>query len=397
MNLSASQVIPAGIGYNYWFIDASGFNPQWFSFPSTGSFALDHSVFEMSHFTSGDMGEIIDASTKTSGTVTLSNSVILPDDLGNATTELIADLGTPANSWAISHVFYWGRFVASTTFGAIQNNETIQSNTGVVSMQDSILYSDLGGSTNGFFKAESQNLATITNANACSTCSYNAGFNYINTYPGCTACTNQANGYSGKYSSTPGTLDLDITNPDDSLGPGGSKRVNPWLTDYTRSLATFASAYLGHTASAGVWSSGTAYVGPSATTAVGGDVVSHTTGGIYFGKTILYHCYNTGGCPSGTANEPSVGANWRNYWELASLYYIRQGIGAGVTGVPVSIVDGSIGCTVAAPCGITQALVQWVINGVRPQNPKFRNKAHDSVSDIGPSPMVRIPAFGVAP
>jgi hypothetical protein len=369
---NAVFALPSAASNSYFYVDLSTYNPHWIT-----SSAVSTSAFEMSHFSPGDSGEVVAQSG-----MGLTGTILMPDDSGYATSEWASLVGGVYSGVGISRNVYWGRYWAPVVFGPLQFNEGGQTNVGAVSMQDNILYSDTGGSA-GFYKSEVVTSCS-TNTNYCAACSYNAGYNY--TVPNATVsgCNNQSNGYGGNWASgwhtTNSDLDLDISNPDDNLGPGGSGRVNPWFADSTRQLATFASRYLGHAATAGTWASGTTYNY--------GDIVTYTVGGIYWGNPVLYRCIVSPTCAAGSTAEPSVGASWRTNWELASLYYLRQGVAA-----QTSITDGAIGCS---GCTLTQALLNWVFAGFTPQNPKLRGGAHDG-SYVGAMPMLRIPAFGVTP
>jgi hypothetical protein len=160
------------------------------------------------------------------------------------------------------------------------------------------------------------------------------------TNPSCSNCTNQANGYAAKWTSTPGASDFIAA---------------PYFADTTRNVATWDTAYL-HTAAGTQWTSGLG-------TLAYGYIVSDPQATVYGGATINYRCYVLAGCNTATtATEPNIGASWRTQWEFASLADIRTATAAG------TLYNGSTAI---------QALEAWVKQGFTPQNPALWCSGHD--------------------
>jgi len=175
--------------------------------------------------------------------------------------------------------------------------------------------------------------------------------------------TNQGNGYAAKYSRTPGTNDLS---------------VDPRFGDYQRSVELFDTEYLGHTAT--VWSAGATYTPGVSIVQSSDPTVKWNLPVNYRYREAIYGCSGANPQP-GLVSTPT----WRNCWEFASLYDLRQGIGAGTV-----YTDGAIGC--ASGCTPNQALMGWIRRGYTPQNPLLRKAAHDGI-DTGAVQMDKIVVF----
>jgi hypothetical protein len=311
----------------------------------------------------------------------------------------------------------------------IQSNETFNTPTGsLTSAMNNLTFSTLA---NSYFKFETQSSGGTLQVDVCSpsNCDYNFGYNFALTEPSCTQCTNQGNGYSGKWSVTPGAHD---------------QTLNPNFLDYKRSAELWDVKYLGNVYSA--WSSSGTY--PY------GSFVSDSNSTLYWGQTVNFRCINLTGCNgSNTASEPgridlfttsaqavtvtgspinilvasSAGFHagdtvaalnpgggsstqtvtavpdgthitlngfqfapggstftisnitWRNYWEWASYYWLRVYTASGRTWT-----DSSIG--VSGADAIT-TMMSWVRKGYAPTNPAFKGAASDG-GDIGAVPVV---------
>lgn len=180
---------------------------------------------------------------------------------------------------------------------------------------------------------------------------YNCGWGHDTTDPTQIGrFVNQGRGYAASFSSTPGVHDTD---------------VDPMFFDYQRAIELWDSKYLGHTATA--WSSGGSYSV--------GDMVSHSRSEVYWSLPVNYRYIGSGSNP-----EPGLlgqTPDWRTCWEWASLYRLRNAIGAGTT-----YTDASIGASGDIP---TLALIKWIRTGYRPTNPLLKTAAHDGTT-IGAMP-----------
>jgi hypothetical protein len=224
-------------------------------------------------------------------------------------------------------------------------------------------------------------------------CDYNNGWNMLTNGGG---FSNGGNGYADNFSSVPGQHDLS---------------VNPMFVDATRNMATFDTAYLHNTATA--WSSGATYsVGNMVSSS---DPTLYATTAMGFPSTgaVINYRYTNGtapisnGFPSGATcggTNPKPGlytAASRACWEWASLYDIRQAIGATTlnSGVcpgngtwSVQTISGSPGCTWddqtigAHGVDIITTLMQWIRAGYSPTNSLLAGTAHDG-TNIGAMPV----------
>ena len=135
--------------------------------------------------------------------------------------------------------------------------------------------------------------------------------------------------------------------------------------DYQRAVELWDTKYLGHSATA--WSGGASYSI--------GNIVSSSDPTVYWSLTVNYRYINAAGCSSSNPQPGLVATpTWRNCWEWASLYDLRQAIAAGTT-----YTDASISCVACSP---TKALINWIRRGYTPTNNALRGAAHDG-TDIG--------------
>jgi hypothetical protein len=168
--------------------------------------------------------------------------------------------------------------------------------------------------------------------------------------------TNQGKGYAAKFSATPGQHDVD---------------VDPMFLDWQRSVELFDSKYLGNNPA--TWNSGSTY-------AIG-DFVQNSRADVYWNLPVNYRYVNAGAC-AGTNPEPGAGSHWRDCWEWASLFRIREGIRTQQL-----IDDQIIG---AHGEDIITTLNKWIRAGYAPTNTALLGAAHDSF-DIGAVPVVFLP------
>lgn len=177
--------------------------------------------------------------------------------------------------------------------------------------------------------------------------------------------TDAACDYNSEYSAHTYATDYEgtwTTAPGPPTGVGTHDlSVDPQLADATRNLVSFDQRYLGKAAGA-IWATPTVYVV--------GDIVSDPQATVYAGQTLNYRCIADH--TSAAADRPGTGANWRTYWEWASLYWIRQAVAAQTT-----YTDGAIAC---ANCTVIQALIAWVRRGWTPQNLALYLKGHDGAT-----------------
>jgi hypothetical protein len=251
----------------------------------------------------------------------------------------------------------------------IRWGETQPASTGTQEVRSSIAFAP-GGGIGVWYIGWDINSNSSLNLDVCppAKCDYNAALGYAAPDASCSGCTNQGNGYRGKFSSTPGAHDL---------------RVDPHWADYRRNVALFDSRYLGHAAPA--WVSRTAYNV--------GDIVSSAVAGVWWGLTVNYRQVVGPGCTSTAAQPGTMVADghpsvWRasdggtGCWELASLYRLRQAMAA-----KSKIYDGAIQCGYG--CTYIEALFHWVWRGFTPQEPRLRRAGHDG-QDIGAVAMDQI-------
>ena len=185
-------------------------------------------------------------------------------------------------------------------------------------------------------------------------CDYNTGFGlgYQVTEPSWTGYTNQAHGYIGKFSSTPGVHDVD---------------QDPKFVDYKRSVPLFYTKYLSNNPAA--WSR-------DATYSVG-DVVKYTDSALFYGLPVAYRYQNIGACAS-TNPQPGSGTNWRDCWEWATLKWLRDNVALNTL-----FDDPRIG---VSQQDAIAAVWAWIRAGYSPTNSQLAGAAHDG-GDIGPMPV----------
>jgi uncharacterized lipoprotein NlpE involved in copper resistance len=191
------------------------------------------------------------------------------------------------------------------------------------------------------------------------------------------------------------------------LGTASNEMTSgPMFVDSTRNFATFASDYLGLTASGtilgwngvnhtgrGAWTNGVTY-------AVG-DVVSSTVAGWNSGKTILLRCIapHTASTGSNTAGQPGVVGidGWRTNWEFLTAAILRDrwilndprapsdacpGGNCAMTDRSLSLRDPSSGVWLdMADVRINRILWAWVTKGFECRNNSLRGSGYGVVSN----------------
>lgn len=183
--------------------------------------------------------------------------------------------------------------------------------------------------------------------------------NYISTYPSRTWYTNQANGYCGAFSSTPGVTDT---------------HFDPMFKDVTRNTATFDTAYL-HNVAGSTWAS---HAGTDTFNV--GDIVSNNNPIYYGGALINFRCIASHTkSTAGTEPGGSFSSSWRTQWEFASFNSIRTNLTGGVNGAGTLYTDPAINVTSA---DVISTLLAWIRDGFQPQNGALRKAGYDG-SDIG--------------
>ena len=185
-------------------------------------------------------------------------------------------------------------------------------------------------------------------------CDYNFGYGFqevTTTNP--SDFTNQENGYIAKWTNS-------TMGPPSGIG-ANDVTADPEFYDETRSVVNFDTGYLGK-ATGTPWSTSTSYSV--------GDIVSNSDSGIYAGRTINYRAIAAH--TSGASTEPGVGANWRDDWEWAALYWLRIGVANRDT-----FTDSTLGITNAP---IIETMMKWVRYGFSPTNPLYENAADDGTT-----------------
>ncbi len=267
---------------------------------------------------------------------TIQNTLFLPNAVGSC-----SGTGFTATTAANTSIVF-----NNNTWNGGGNQAIVQQENGaetVDSMQNNIVYRNIitGGET--MYKYVQYGDST---PNTCTVCDYNAGHQVD---------LGSDNGYHAAFSATPGSHDLNVT--------------NPLFADRSRTTVMFDQKYLAK-------SVGTTWVTSHSYSV--GDIASYTDAAYWSGQTVNFRCIQAH--TSGSGNKPTA-TGWLAYWEPATLYWIRQAIGAGTT-----YTDGAIKC---AACKPVQALVNWVRRGYTPQHPRLR-KAGYNAADIGAVPMDQI-------
>lgn len=290
--------------------------------------------------------------------VTIANTVVVPN-AGTANSGNLSSLVGAAGRRTVhannNTVFVDNQFMLSY-------DETSDNLPGtVLFLKNNIAW---GIASTGYVVEDVGHLGAPTNAGipqdvvAPANADFNDSFNVKLTDPTTPGYTNQGNGYSAYYSSTPGVHDL---------------HVDPVFKDATRNFPTFDSVFLNNVASS-TWAS---HAGTDTFTV--GDVISNNNGAYYGGSLINFRCIQTHvKSTAGTEPGGSFSSSWRNFWEFNTAASIRAALAAGTTfNAPV------LGF---ANAPIIVILVAWVRRGFQPTNPALRGAGSDG-SDIGAVPM----------
>lgn len=332
---------------------------------------FNHIVIDVADRTNSDSSDMMDSSLgntlMTWSTQTWTNVIQVPDAVGDVSGQMTSKQGTTST-------FYDYR--NNTTYG---NNglgpsmcrwaETAEAVPHEESCMNSILWSPPGTGGEWYAAADlgAINLGSVpaisTDVCTAATCDYNWTYGYTEKRAGNPASWNEANGYVGIFTSTPGVHDI---------------HGNPQFIDYQRSAALWDTKYLQHYALP--WNSTTTYNI--------GDVVVSTVSGTYWGYPINYYrskvtCSSPTVIP-GTMNSDQNPSGWRDdelgCWQYASLSDIRNAVSTNTI-----ITDPSIpGCSNG--CSYITALQNWVTRGYTPTNEAIRGAAKDG-TDMGAVPL----------
>lgn len=290
-------------------------------------------------------------------------SIILPNMAGYGSLEIGSWGGFPNMLGRVEHTTWFGGYKGATKngsngnfgFPALQLAEGYKPKPGqIVSFRSNILWNpQLQGRTAGFAKladfANSWNDPDpTTDICAPEACDYNTGWGHTETNPAARQYTNQAKGYVARFSRPPGAHDVD---------------VDPKFLDYRRTVELFDSRYLGNKAAA--WSSSAAYHV--------GTFVQWSRPDVYWQLPVNYRYVNRGACNNSNP-EPGAGPHWRDCWEWASLFRLREAIAADR-----KFDDQSIG---VHGDDVIMTLIAWIRAGYSPRNSLLAGAAHDG-GDIG--------------
>jgi hypothetical protein len=308
-----------------------------------------------------DTGEAFAGSLGTNAVAYFSHWLLLPNRRGFASAKLGNAAMTNGATLSWDHTTSWSGYdigLSTVPSFAVGYNENATAPSGqLASFRANLMVSYTDTGTLPFTKVSRVNENRVT-LNICpsGTCDYNAiygaGNHYLATTSWCaTDCGGQANGYIGKFDYTPGAHDIDVVN-------GGM--VDPKLVDYKRTPEFWDSGFLGH--SYGEWNAGTAYTL--------GQQVSHAISGWSWGTPVNYRC-KVSTCTAGLEpGNTTANASWYDQWEFSTVYQLREAVLAGTTYTDAALqIPGSTLCTVGAPCGPVVAMMQWIRQGYRPQNP----------------------------
>ncbi len=348
------------LGDSFVFLDRDWDNPHVLEGTSEYDVELDGLILSHAGTANYDSGEWLHISHPG-----LRRSIFLPNIYGYCSGEIIAILGPASGKrWEFEHNTWFGGFKKTKEYAAIQYSEHGNTSSGVVkSFRSNILWNpQLPGKEAKFFKindihsmnADQRGELPTRDVGEPKNIDYNTGWKYTPDkdvdFPNKGHFNNWGKGYIGNWSRTPGEHDID---------------VDPRFVDYQRDLPLFATKCLGIKPSRGEWSAT-----PAKPYVTGDTVINKTI--ILWGLPVLYRYIGTGANPEpglGTRKEGDIG-KWRDSWEWASLYYLREGVR---TGQKFGADD------------IIMHLIKWVRTGYAPTNPLLKGAAHDG-TDIGAVP-----------
>jgi hypothetical protein len=360
---------------NYIFVDSDGGNPKPIIMNSAIQSNLQAVIFgQAGNGMAGvnDSGELwYNYNPTNPGTqYGIYNSIVLPNMAGHGSLELGSITAAFLNLVAVAEHNTWFGGQAGITqqgvwgFPAIQLGEGGNGAAGMVgSFRSNIIWNpqlqvDSTGAAHdyrsSFFKlADLSNSPTpIVDYCTPANCDYNTGYGHTLTDTAKPQYTFQTKGYAARFSAPPGDHDVD---------------VDPQFVDFQRTLELFDSKYLGYKPS--TWSSSVTYKT--------GDFVSWSRPDVYWSLSVNYRYMNAGQC-AGANPEPGAGLNWRDCWEWASLYHIREAIA-----VKKTVDDQPIG---AHGDDMIMTLLSWIRAGYSPTNTSLAGAAHDG-TDIGAVPV----------
>jgi len=266
-------------------------------------------------------------------TMTIANNINLPDKVGvssgawlNLYDDLMAGHVNIVHNTAIS---VEGSDNVSSETG-IYVGELNRGYVGMITVFKSNLIWTPTGETGGM-KMRRNNASVVQDYVAAENADYNWGWNLGEGYSG--------NGYDVKNTTT----EFFSSGVPDTHGGSG----DPQFVDPTRNVATAYTTLFGQSAGS-AWESG------HGTYSIG-DIVSNTDVTMWGGATISFRCIASH--DASTANsEPGVGSAYRTYWEISTLYYLRQDLSRIAT------------------------LYTWVQNGFKVQNASLNNAGHDGLT-----------------
>lgn len=349
LNLTNDFTVSNAAANCFFYIGTNSNNPHYCDLaPNNGSFNITGCLFETSS-TSGGQGDSILSNPSTSSPAAafgISNNIVLPSIAGQSSGSLLTLFGGSVNqTFSVNHNTYNG--AQGETMVNFESAGGFWTTGQLTSFKNNIMTAPYLAGTNWKCRQVDYGTPPTTDIVSPTNADYNCGWNCD---PGTedSNLTNSGNGYSAKFSTTPGAHDL---------------TANPMFKDSTRCIETFGSAYLGNTA--GAWATSTAYTV--------GQIVSNVVAGSFQGATVLYRC--TVAHTSGSTTIPgdaSGVATWWGVWEPASLYYIRQALAAGSTYTGFGVTAGSA----------IDILNAWVKDGYAPTNAALHSAGSDG-SDIG--------------
>jgi hypothetical protein len=294
-------------------------------------------------------------------------SIILPNMAGYGSLEIGAWGVFPNMLGVVEHNTWFGGYPGTAKdgtngnfgFPALQMAEGYKPVPGqIVSFKSNILWNpQLPGKTAGFAKlADMANgwndPDPTTDICAPQACDHNTGWGHTLVNAKARQYTNQGKGYVAKFSRAPGAHDVD---------------ADPKFVDYQRSVELFDSAYLGNKATP--WTAQRTYKL--------GEFAQWSRPDVYWNLPVNYRYVNAPGC-GGTNPEPGKGPKWRECWEWASLYRLREAIASGR-----KFDDQTIGVHGE---DVIMTLIAWIRAGYSPTNSQLAGAAHDG-SDIGAVPV----------
>lgn len=264
----------------------------------------------------------------------IKNNIMVPQSAGLAPGKFTSDDEQISDSdCVIEHNTYYSGVDSETQpETGIGVGEADTGHTGQISSFKSNLIWTTSGVTGGYklVRQQSAKQDFVLSAN----CVANWGWNL--------SAGSEGDGYHA-WTSYQATAIFSSGTPDDDAAAGNG---DPQFVDSTRNTARYDIDELG-TAVATAWSG-------SSVSYVIGDERSNDDAGYYDGDTFNYRCIADH--TSGASTEPGVGASWRDEWELASLFRLRE--------------DTSR----------IAAMITWIKEGFQVQNSDLEDAGHDGAT-----------------